>query len=371
MENKKYVICFIVMICICFLTVGYFNYEKIVKFFDDKEWEIADSFATLKIENISQVEAGKALLVLTNSNLQLYNNHAKAEYQEDIITTGILSDSCEDYMVIVIKDTNTIYLIKGTEVVWQKAFDWSVLNVSVNKNGYVSLIYLQSGHKSSIKILKPSGEELFTSYLESSYAIDVEMSNDNKELYIAEVDAEGIKLKSNLKIINVASLESNINQSAETILLGTDDLVVDIEYSNKNQLLILKDTGLATIDDNKKVKEMAKFNEKSTLFSSIKNIDNPIVVETVSTGIFTSETNLKILKDTETVEVNIDRTPQNVDTMNGVIALNLGDEVIFLNANGKVIKRYELGSQLTSVKLYDKGNLAALVFRNRIELIKL
>lgn len=371
MENKKYIICFMVMICICFLTVGYFNYEKIVKFFEDKEWEIADSFATLKFENISQVESGKSLLVLTNSSLELYSNHAKVEYQENMITTGILSNSCEEYMVVATKDTNRIYLIKGTEVIWKNQFNWNILNVSVNKNGYVIVIYSQSGYKSSIKIFKPTGEELFTTYLASTYAVDIEMSNDNKTLYIAEIDTEGIKVKSNIKLIQIAELETKTNPSAETILVGTDDLIVDIEYSEQNQLLILKDSGIAKLDADKKIMEIATFNEKSTLFSSIKDLNSPIVIEKVSTGIFTNETNLKIIKDTETIEVNIDRTPQNIDTSHDKIALNLGNEVLFFNLSGKIVKRYKLENQLVTVKLYSNGSLAALVFRDRIELIKL
>ena len=60
-----------------------------------------------------------------------------------------------------------------------------------------------------------------------------------------------------------------------------------------------------------------------------------------------------------------------INTMNNIIALNLGDEVLFLNVNGKIVKRYELENQLSDVKLYNKGTLAALVFRDRIELVKL
>ena len=53
-----------------------------------------------------------------------------------------------------------------------------------------------------------------------------------------------------------------------------------------------------------------------------------------------------------------------------LIDINL-DEVLFFNTNGKLEKRYELENQLLAVKLYNKGNMAALVFRNKIELIKL
>ena len=373
MENKKYIILLLIIVCICFLLVGYFNYERIVSFFNDKEWEFVESFATIKLDNISQVEAGKKIVVLANNEINLYGNSSKSEYNEKIILTEILSNSCDDYMVIVQKDTNEICLFKESEIVWRNKFSWNILNVSVNKNGYVTIIYSQSGRKSSIKIFKPNGEELSTTYLGSTYALDVELSNDNKTLYIAEIDTEGIKIKSNIKIIDVSNSETNIKMTptAEVLLVGVDELITDIEYGASNKLLILKDSGISYVDSEKKIINIGDFDVKNTLFVSVNNINTPIVVEKVSTGIFTNETNLKIYKNDETVEVEIDRTPQNIDTMNNTIALNLGDEVIFFNTNGKVVKRYELENQLNSVKLYNKGAYAALVFRDRIELVKL
>ena len=198
------------------------------------------------------------------------------------------------------------------------------------------------------------------------------MSNDNKTLYIAEIDTEGIKIESNIKIIDVANIEStvNTNPKVETILVGTDDLITDIEYIT-GKLIILKDNGIISIDESKNIKKLGDFEAKSTLFAKINELTFPIIIEKVSTGIFTNETKMKILKDEEIIEIKIDKTPQNIDTMNNKIALNLGDEVLFFNTNGKVQKRYELENQLISVKLYDRGKIAALVFRDRIDLVKI
>ena len=371
MENKKYIVYGLIIVCICFLLVGYFNYEKIVSFFNDKEWEVAESFATIKMDNISQVESGKKLMVFANNRLDLYGNSELSEYTESLIITGFMTNACEDYLVTVVKDTNEIRLFKESKLMWKKKFDWNILNVSVNKNGYVTVIYSQSGYKSSIKIFKPSSEELFTTYLASTYALDVEMSNDNKTLYIAEIDTEGIKIESNIKIINVSNIENNATvPKVETLLVGTDTLVTDIEYTN-NKLFILKESGIEYIDLEGNIKRLYDFDIKNTLFASINDINTPIVIEKVSTGIFTNETNLKIFNEDEILEIKIDRTPQSIDTMHERIALNLGDEVIFLNTNGKVVKRCELEKQLQAVKLYNKGHLAALVFRNKIELVKI
>lgn len=372
MGNKKNIICLFGIICICFLLIGYFNYEKIVNFINNKEWEFAESFATIDEANISNVEAGKLLLVLADNKLNLYGKSEKSEYHEGIISSNFMSNSCNDYSVFVPKDTKLIYLFKDSELIWKNEFKWDILNVSVNKNGYVTVIYSQSGYKSSIKIFKPTGEELFTTYLASTYALDVEMSNDNKFLYIAEIDTEGIKIESNIKIIEITNFEpgTSENPTVETILVGTDSLITDIEYSDSNQLYILKDAGIDVLSKDKELNNLGTFEVKNTLFSSINNLKYPLIIEKNSTGIFTNETNLKIFKE-EIIEVKIDRTPQNIDTMADKIALNLGNEVLFLNTNGKVVKRYELEKQLLSVKLYDNGNLAALVFRDKIELVKL
>lgn len=373
MENKKYIYCLLVIICISFILIGFFNYEKIISFFSDKNWEIIESFATIQSENISQVESGKMLLLLTNNSLSLYNNSSEKEFSENIVITEIISNSCESYMAVVSKDNNTIYLFKDSELLWKKDFNWNILNVSVNKNGYLTVIYSQSGYKSSIKIFKPTGDELFTTYLASTYALDVEISNDNKFLYIAEIDTEGIKIKSNIKIIEISNIEPGINLTpkVETLLVGTDYLITDIEYNNENKLLVLKESGIDYLDSDKILKTFGSFDVKTTLFASVDNSDAPVIIEKVSTGIFTNETNLKVFTNDEVIETKINRTPQSIDVMHNKIALNLGDEVVFYNTNGKIVKRYELENQLVSVKLYDNGNKAALVFRNRIELLKL
>lgn len=371
MENKKYILYLLVVFCVCFILVGYFNYEKIINFFNSKEWEFVESFATLNVENISQVESGKLLLVLDNNNLALYDNEIK--YSENLVTTGLITNFSNDYMVTVSKDTNAIYLFKEYELLWKNNFNWNIMNVSVNKNGYVTVIYSQSGYKSSIKIFKPSGEEMFTTYLASTYALDAEMSNDNKMLYIAEIDTEGIKLKSNIKVIEITNIEPGITSTpkVETILTRTDTLITDIEYSDINKLHVLMDSEIVGIDTENQVNDIGLYEPKNTLFAVVGNSKYPTIIEKKSTGIFTNETNLKIYKEDEIIEVNIDKTPQNVDVLNDKIALNLGDEVLFLNTNGDVEKRYELEKQLVSVKLYEDGKKAALIFRDKIELLKI
>lgn len=371
MNQKSYLIVALVVLCVCFALIGYFNYDAIMSYIEGKEWQIADSFATVSLENVSQIQGGKSLAVLTNTSLMLYGSNAKSVYQEDFVTTGIVTDACEEYMVIAPKEGNQIYLFKGSELIWKKEFTGVIFNVSVNKNGYVTIIYSQTGRKSSIKVLKPSGDELFTTHLASTYAVDAEMTYDNKRLYIAELNADGIKIESYIKVIEMANIENTLSPKLENILVGSDEMVTDIELSNANELWIMKDTGIAKLDKTNTLQAVYPFERKNTLFASVQSAEAPVIVEKVSTGIFTSQTTLKIMKETSPIEVKVDKTPQSIAVMKDKIAFNMGDEVIFYRMDGNIEKRYELKNQLQTVELYDNGNVAALLFRDRIEWIKL
>ncbi len=373
MQNKKYVVIFIAFLCLALLAVGFFNSNKIVQYIQGREWEFAESYATLNFEKLLQVEAGKLLLVSTGSDLFFYGTDAEEGYKESLISTELITDYSENYMVVVVRDTNTIFLFKNSSLVWKKELNENIQNISVNKNGYVTVIYSQSGYKakSSIKIYKPSGDELFTTYLGSTYAIDVEMTNNNKILYIAELDTEGIKAKSAIKAIHIAEVETSKNPKVEIIPVETDELIIDIECNAENQLYILKNSGIDVLKEEKGIENVYAFEIKNTLFASIKGVRYPVVIESMATGIFTNETKLKVLKENSVEEIKISGNLQSMDTYGDIIAINLEKEVLFLNLNAKVVKRYELEKPLLAVKVFGDGGNAALVFRNKIELVKL
>ena len=46
-------------------------------------------------------------------------------------------------------------------------------------------------------------------------------------------------------------------------------------------------------------------------------------------------------------------------------------KILFLNTNGRFLKHCRLDGQVKEIKLYGNGSMAALVFRDRIEIIKL
>lgn len=365
--NKRAIIILIIL-AITISVVTYFNYDAIEEYIENKQWQMADSIATIQLDDVSQVASGKDLILLTKSSIDLYKNSASKIGSISVASSELITDSANDYTIIGDKTSGNIYVLKETQTVWETQITGTLLGVEINKNGYSAITYTQSGYKSVIRVLKPTGDELCTTFLGSTYALDVAISNNNKTLAVAEVDTDGIKLSSNVKVIEITN---NNDAKFNTVYTDNDSLILDIEYTENNKLLVLKDDGVATIDNENTVTENLSYTYSEMVYSTIENSEDIIVVQKSAVGIFGSECKLKIYGEKNEKEYELNSTPQSICAKGKTIALNMGNEVIFVSTNGKLIKRYSLGSQLKDIKLYENGRFAALVFRNKIELVEI
>lgn len=365
--NKKWIVAAIILAIIAAI-VTYINYEKIEEYISNKSWQLADSVATIYTDNINQVETGKNLVVLTKNSIDLYNNSDKSNYSIPIVSSEILTDTSDEYTIIAEKTTGFVTLMNNTEKVWEKNFSGTVTDVVVNKNGYAAITYYQTGYKSVIKVLKNNGEELFTNFLAASYAIDVDIANNNKVLAVAEIDTEGIKVVSKIEIVEIDSAnKTKINKLYEC----DDEVILDVEYTKNGELFVLKDSAILKIDQEKVISNILEYDYSTVAYATVENGENAIVVRKKSSGIFGSESVLEIINGENKKDYELYSTPQGIFVQGKTVALNMGNEAIFTNTNGKLIKRYNLGGQLKEIILYDNGNMAALVFKNKIELIKI
>lgn len=370
MTKQKFIfICF--SIAIIAAIVFYNNSEKIINFFENKEWEIADSIGSVNLNNYLEIEGTISnLIVVGSNNVRGYSNEAKKEFDLFLSFQETVSDAEGDYCIIGEKNGTAIYMINGNQKVWESSITGSIYDVYVNKNGYSVVTYKQSGYKSLVKVISPSGTELFTSYLASTYAVDVAITNDNKTLAIAEVDTNGIHIISSVKIIDINYLE---NQNVKKFDVNEGALISNIEYNEKNELLIMTDSKVEIISNNSK-EEILSFDYSNTINVSIENKKNVITVVKEDAGLFDVKYKLYIYsfdEEIEKKEYELYDLPKQIKASNNVIALVMENELLIINTNGKLVKKFEISRNLKSIVLYDNENTVGLIFRDKIEFIKI
>lgn len=370
--KKIKIILFFVFILVIVSLLTYLNYDKILNYFTNKEWQIADSVGKIELTNYIDVcGTNSNFMVFRNNNVEGYSDVSKKTFDKDLNIKDVVTYSCADYCIVADKDLGSVYVILEDKVVWNTTIsNANVLATYINKNGYAAVIYSQTGYKSLIKVFSNNGEELFTNYLASTYAIDVAISNDNKTLAIAEVDASGINVVSRIKLVDIKEASEN---NIKKYNLDNDELITDIEFGENNDLIFLSDMNVGLLD-NDEIKYMINLEEENILFADITNKKNIVTIKNEKTGLFDSNVQVCIydyhlLNEPHIYE--IEDVPNDIRCLKNIIAVDMGDKIIFLNNSGNFVKKCEYHGQLKDIQLFNNGNTAVLIFRDTAEFVKI
>lgn len=310
---------------------------------------------------------GKYICILTENTLNQYNSHGKKEKDVKLEINNPIYDVEGKYLVIAEKGSNKIYLVLDDHIVWEKTIDGNLNKVTVNKNGYVSAIITGTTYKSVIATYDEKGNELFKTYLSNTVAVDACISPDNSEFAYAEVNNSGTTVQSNIKIISIKEAESKYEYNATQ-----NSLILRIKYQDKNQLICMYDDSIRKFETGIDV-ELMKLNEEKpkATFADINLINNIFRTYEKSTGLFSADTILEIQNTSNGKETTytIEEVAKSAESYKNVIAVNLGNEVHFMDTNGWLIKRYYSSQIIEKIILGD--GLAGIIYSDKIEIVNL
>ena len=379
--NKKklaIIITVIVIAVILLVTAIVYTYNEPFRDFMDKyvlRKNITDeNVPIIEIDydsNTNVIPYGKYICILAENNLQLYNSSGKKEQEVKVEINNPIYNTNGKYLAIGEKNSQKLYLISGSNIVWEKDVDGNLLKVNVNKNGYVSTIVSGTTYKSVITTYNSKGSELFKSYLSSTIAVDSCISPDNKYLAYAEVNTSGTVIKSNIKIISVEEAREKNTEPEFTYNADQNSLVLRIKYQDKNRLICMYDNSIHMIESNVDVKLMDLSEESKVTFGDCELTN--FVYRTVeqSTGPFSADTIVQMLNISNQKEntYTVDGVAKSVTSHDNIIAVNLGSEVEFINTSGFLVKRYTSSQEIRNIVICD--GLAGIISRDKIELVNL
>ena len=379
--NKKKVIkIIIILICIILIATTialYITNEKCREILDKYVFRkeiYENNLPIIEIdsgENVNTYAYSKYIAILNQNKLKIYNKLANEEANLDIEISSPIFESNGNFLGIAEKNGKKIYLINNKNIIWQKEIEGNISSININKNGYVSVIITGTGYKTVVQTFDSDGNELFKDYLSSTNVIDTDISNDNKYLAIAEANFSGIVIQSSIKIISIDEAKQNSSDSIKyTYLAKANDLIINIKYSNKNELVCMYDSHIDILNQDKN-NELLNFENEEVLFSDINLLSKIVKITKKSTGLFSAEAEVQIIDcNTQDITIySIENIPKKICVKDNVIAINLGTSVVFINNNGWLIKKYQSSQEIQKVIL---GNdIAGIVSKNKIEIISL
>lgn len=379
--NKKKMIIFISICSIAFILLALsiiYTFNSTFRAFIDiyifrKQIE-SDNLTTIEISSDEDQyfhAYDKYIAVLNKNILYTYNSSGNIISNNDVNISSPIFANKNKFLAIAENNGNNIYLISGTNILWQNTLDGNISKISVNKNGYVSVILSGTSYKSIVVSFDTKGNELFKTYLSSNLALSTDISNDNKYLSIAEIDYSGSVIKSVVKNISISKAKTDPSNSVVyTYNFNDGELLTNIKYQEKNKLVCLTNNNiyLLNIADSldKQVMELNSTYE----FVDI-NLKNHLLYTSNNYYNFSNISYINILdpQNDSLNTYNFKGTVKRIYVNEEKIAISTGSEVHFISLNGWLIKKYNSHNEVNKVILGD--SIAGIISKNTIKIMEI
>lgn len=311
------------------------------------------------------------VVILENQKLTLYNSSGNEVDSFNVSISSPIFASQDNYLVIAEKGQQKMYLIKDKKILWDKDVEGQISRVNVNQNGYVSVVVSGTSYKSVITTFAENGSEVFKTFLSNTLAVDVDISRDNKYLSFCEMDLSGSLIESKVKTISIDKAKQDpANAIIYTYEIPSNTLVTNIEYHEKDVLLCLCDNQVYSLKDGK-LEAIAGLSEYETTFCGIQLNKSYFKINENINGINNQNSKVEIYNtsNNNSSVYEIEGIAKDVYSKDGVIAVNLGSEIYFINEMGWLVKKYTSSQEIRGVVVSD--NIAGIIYRNKIEFLGL
>ena len=379
-NKKKIAIIILIVILIVFsiVVIGLYVSNSQARDWIDKnifrKEVLQDNVTTIDLkedQNANIYAFNRYIGILNKTKFSIYGNTGNEEKTLEIQISNPIFDSANRFLAIAENKGQRFYLITDKEISWEATVEGNIAQIYVNKNGYVAAVITDTVNKTVIKIYDSQGKELFNTYLSSTRAVDVSISNDNKYLAIAEVDTSGTIIQSNIKIISIEKASTDPTNSLEkTYQSESNKLITNIKYQDRNKLICMYTDSIHMIDEGEDI-TLIDSKDRKVIFQSIDLKNHACLIEEKSSGLFTADSLVNIInvENKGIREYTANSVAKEIYTYENIIALNLGTEIEFINTDGWLVKRYIANQEITNITMSD--NIAGIIYRDKIEIINL
>lgn len=323
--------------------------------------------------NVNIIGYNRYICVLAENILREYNSSGNVVNEIKLEISNPVYNANPKYLAISEKNSSKIYLISDSKILWEKEVDGNVSKIDVNKNGYVAVILTGTTYKSVIVTFDAKGNEIFKTYLSSTTALDATISPDNAYLSFAEINTSGTIIQSNIKIVSIEKAKESPSESiVYTYEAPSNSIITNIEYQNKNKLVCMYDDSIHVIENNQD-EEIMKLQESDKKINCADVKLTGCIYRAVekSTGLFQADTMIEIMNVDSKKETvyTVEGVVKNIYCYDNIIAINLGQEIKFINTSGWLIKDYTSSQDVQGIAI--ANGLAGVIYRDRVEIINL
>ncbi len=362
--NLKPIVLSFVVIIVFFATYTFLEYAPILglNIFSNKQVE------NVIIENLSAQENiykqyNNELLIYSNQILKTYDSNGKKTWEyktneianSDVYINGI-------YMAIANKANGNINIFSGKSELTNKKIDGNIDNLYLDEKGNVAVEYSGSGYKKIITVFDKYGTDKYSAYISSAAILDIKILDNAKKLLLVQTDSSSLTIGCVISIID-SSKDENIKE----ILKLENKLVYSSKIINDDIILVTNDS----ID---------KYNFNTGVLTEIHSLDsNQTNYISLSDNYFSSIESSKSkfnfitskFDNTNISNIELDTLPKYINNSGLLTYVVSENSISVVNKWGIVVKKIDIKLPPKDIIIFNKEKSVALIYSNRIEIVKL
>ena len=303
------------------------------------------------------------VVMCSKESLKIYNSNGELKNSIDVDFKTPIVKSKGNYLVVANMDGREVIFFDGLKKKWERKQSGNIINIDINKNGYVAVVHKGENILSEVTVYNKNGEECLVKGKASNYIVDAKLANNNREIVINCIDTSGIRLNSIFEFIDIDG------KNVQTVVSHEDKLFLDAKFAKDNFVALTGDEVIC-YDCEHNETWRKKLNNKIYCFNVCddKYIVLDMATNKANDSLYRDNTNVKILniKGNEVNTINVDNIVKNISVYDDIIALNLGKEIKLYTGKGRYIKSITSKIEVDKIDFINKGTVVLLTKNNLI-----
>lgn len=346
----------------------YTYYSNLISNFKEEELINVEELYSISYDPAIQttIVPGKdGILVINKGGIAEYTTSKNPVWVKEMTISNPIIATNKDRFVISEAGGKKIMAFQNRTLLWEKECQGNINKVYINDDGYVGVIFSQTGYKSGFLFLNPQGQEICSKLFAKTTLIDLDISPKGDLVAMIEADTTTATLSS---AISFMSNQGEIVYST----IENDILLAGIRFLDNSNVVAIGDNKLIKITKDYEKIVLDDFKDKSVSGINLENEGKIIKVYRTTDSIFADKSIIDILngnnKKTGTGEVS--GVVKAVESTNKTIAIVLTDRIDFFDLSGKYLNSLNVSGKYKSMKLFNNGEYACIDMSDTLKVVR-
>ncbi len=307
----------------------------------------------------------KGLIIECIKNrVKALNGDGEEQWVVPLYAANPIVKAAGSFIVVADLEGKDVYLLSGKTIKWSKKMEGNIINADVNEAGYVSVVRQEKGYRGAVTVFKKNGAQAINTKVAKKFVFMSKVSPSGDSFVINSFDASGIKSDA------VIELHDFSKKSGVALDAGDTSLFPFVDFLGNGDLAAAGDSNVYLYDNEGKVKWTQKFTNKSVICGDLLSGDTIVAAlrEMDSSGKITgNKTDITLINDDGEKHViySVDIKVKNIRTYSGIIAINTGTSVYYINSKGELLGKFDSKTNISEVHFLSRQK-TVLVCKNSL-----